>query len=161
MTESSDIYLPNPVYTALSTAQAKFSLAHGLAWRFQPDTIPFAAVPEPSSGAMRDLSEMLSPGEEIWTTLEEDQTLPAIPGLELVSTLVSLQMRYVDKQTAEGRRGCGPTHRGGRRVDAVSETACVPRLFRTARTRTGQLFRHSRRFDWGTRSDGRRTAFHP
>ena len=37
---------------------------------------------------------MLSPGEEIWITLDEDQTWPAVPGLELVSTLMSLQMHY-------------------------------------------------------------------
>ncbi len=90
----SQSYLSNPIYAALTTADEAFALVHGLARRFQPDTIPFAAVPEVSSEALRDLSEMLSPGEEIWMTLDEDQTWPTVPRLEVVSTLVSLQMHY-------------------------------------------------------------------
>lgn len=87
-------YIPNPIYAALTTADEPFSLSHGLALRFQPDTIPFAAVPELSDEALQDLAALLTPGEEVWTTIEDDQALPSVPSLELVTTLRSFQMRY-------------------------------------------------------------------
>lgn len=87
-------YLPNPVYSALATADAPFALTHGLARRFQPDTIPFAAVPEPSAEALADLLTLVAPGEEFYLTAEAGETISPISGLELVSTLPGLQMRF-------------------------------------------------------------------
>lgn len=94
-------YLSNPIYAALTTADAPFSVVNGVARRFQPDTIPFAAIPEPGRDALQDLSQLLSPGEEVWMTLDEGQTLPIIPGLELVGTLASLQMDFVGDLPSE------------------------------------------------------------
>jgi ribosomal protein S18 acetylase RimI-like enzyme len=87
-------YLSNPVYSALTTADAPFALVHGLARRFRPDIIPFAAVPEPSAEALRDLAALLTPGEEIYLTAEAGETIASTEGLEVVSTLPGLQMRF-------------------------------------------------------------------
>ena len=88
-------YIPNPIYTALMTADAPFAMSHGLALRFQPDPIPLAPAPDWSDEALQDLAALLNPGEEVWTTIEDDQTMPSVPSLELGKTLRSLQMRYV------------------------------------------------------------------
>ncbi len=87
-------YLPNPFFAALTTADAPFALVHGLARRFRPDIIPFAAVPEPSSEALLDLVSLLTPGEEVYLTADAGETIDPTTGLEVVSTLPGLQMRF-------------------------------------------------------------------
>jgi RimJ/RimL family protein N-acetyltransferase len=87
-------YLPNPFHSALTTADAPFALVHGLARRFQPDIIPFAAVPEPSAETLLDLVPLLSPGEEIYLTTETGETIDSTSSLEVVSKLPGLQMHF-------------------------------------------------------------------
>ncbi len=87
-------YLPNPVYAALTAADAPFASINGLARRFPPDMIPFAAVPEPTAEALADLVPLLTPGEEIYLTTDDGQHLEPVMELELVSTLPGLQMRF-------------------------------------------------------------------
>ncbi len=87
-------YLPNPFFAALTTADAPFALVHGLARRFRPDIIPFAAVPETSSEALLDLVSLLTPGEEVYLTADAGETIDPTTGLEVVSTLPGLQMRF-------------------------------------------------------------------
>jgi GNAT superfamily N-acetyltransferase len=87
-------YLPNPFHSALSTADTPFALVHGLARRFQPDIVPFAAVSESSAGAFLDLVQLLTPGEEIYLTSESSETINSTKSMEVVSTTPSLQMRF-------------------------------------------------------------------
>lgn len=86
-------YLPNPVYSALITAEASFASTHGVALRFQADVIPFGAVPEPTAAALSDLVPLLAHGEEIYVTTDEGQSLEPVSGLDVVSTMPGLQMR--------------------------------------------------------------------
>ncbi len=87
-------YLPNPFHAALTTVHAPFALVQGLARRFRPDVIPFAAVSEPSAEALLDLVQLLTPGEEIYLTAEAGQTIHSPNSLKVVSTLPGLQMRF-------------------------------------------------------------------
>lgn len=87
-------YLPNPFYSALTTADAPFAVVHGLARRFQPDIIPFAAVPKPSAEAWEDLVPLLMLGEEIYLTADAGETIDPTNGLTVISTLPALQMRF-------------------------------------------------------------------
>ena len=91
---STPIYLSNPVFAALTSADAPFAVVHGLARRFRHGTIPFAAVPQPSGETLRDLVPLLTPGEEIYLTADKGQTIAAASGLEVVSILPGLQMRF-------------------------------------------------------------------
>jgi predicted GNAT family acetyltransferase len=88
-------YVANPFYSALTTADAPFALVPGLALRFQPGIIPFAAVSEPNAQALYDLISLLTPGEEVYLTAEASETIEPTFGLKVLSTLSSLQMRFV------------------------------------------------------------------
>ena len=87
-------FLPNPFYSSLTSAHARFVVSHGGALRFQADTIPFAAVPEPNARYLTDLLALLTPGEEIFVSTTAGQQLAAVEGLQLVSIWPSLQMRH-------------------------------------------------------------------
>ena len=91
---SKPAYLPNPFYSALTTADAPFAEVHGLARRFRPDIIPFAAVAKPSAEALFDLTPLLTPGEEVYLTADAGETIDPTNGLVVVSTLPGLQMRF-------------------------------------------------------------------
>jgi ribosomal protein S18 acetylase RimI-like enzyme len=86
-------YLPNPFYAALTSADAPFALVNGLARRFRPDLIPFAAVAKPSATALLDLVPLLLGGEEVYLTVDAGETIEPNDGLMVVSTLPGLQMR--------------------------------------------------------------------
>ena len=94
--------LSNPFYAALTTTLAPFALTHGVARRFSPDTIPFAAVPEPSVEAIRDLVPLLTPGEEIYLTTDPGEAIGTTEDLEVVSTLPCLQMRFEGDLSEDG-----------------------------------------------------------
>lgn len=66
--------LDRPAWNALTTRQAEYAEGSELAWRFQPDLIPFAAAREESPEAIEALSAL--PGE--FMTLAElyEPTMP-------------------------------------------------------------------------------------
>lgn len=88
------MYLKNPFYAALMSADEPFSVSHGLARRFSPGVIPFAGVPEPSAEAFADLLALLEPGEKIYTTTDPGADVALAEGLELVKRFPGLQMRF-------------------------------------------------------------------
>jgi hypothetical protein len=94
LTTSKLAYLPNPFYSALISADAPFALIHGRARRFRSDTIPFAAVSEPSVEALKDLTSLLTYNEEIYITAEVGEALDSTNSLEIISTFPGLQMRF-------------------------------------------------------------------
>jgi ribosomal protein S18 acetylase RimI-like enzyme len=98
---SAAAYLANPFFAALTSADEAFALSHGLAHRYQPDVIPFAAVREPSVGAFADLHALLEPSEKIFITTETDGTLELCAGLERLLTLPGLQMRFCGERPDE------------------------------------------------------------
>ncbi len=89
------MYLPNPFYAALTTANEPFAAVHSLARRYKPDIVPFGAVVRPNAEAFKDLVPLLMAGEEIYLTLDAGETMSATSGLMLVSSLPCLQMRFI------------------------------------------------------------------
>ena len=87
-------YLPNPFLQALREANAPFALTHGRSLRYQPGVIPFAALAEPTTAAMDDLCALLTPGEEIFLTTDETESLPSCSALRHDLALPGLQMRF-------------------------------------------------------------------
>jgi predicted GNAT family acetyltransferase len=80
--------LDRPAWSALTTRQAEFAEGSELAWRFQPDLIPFAAARDESPEALAALSAL--PGE--FMTLAElyEPTMPA--GFEIFIAAPIVQM---------------------------------------------------------------------
>jgi len=60
------ILLDNPAWWALNSLQASFAVGNGLARRYRPDILPFAAVAEPSVEAVRDLDVLVKEGEHLF-----------------------------------------------------------------------------------------------
>ncbi len=87
-------YLPNPFFAALLSADEPFGLVHGVARRFQPGTIPFAGLPEPSAAGFADLLAMLEPGEKIYITVGAKEKIELCEGIEELRHFAGLQMRY-------------------------------------------------------------------
>jgi GNAT superfamily N-acetyltransferase len=87
-------YLPNPIHTALTTADASFALVNGAARRFRADTIPFAAVPETNAATLADLLPLLAPGEQVFLVGDLGAPLALIPALEVVVNMGGVQMRF-------------------------------------------------------------------
>jgi predicted GNAT family acetyltransferase len=84
MSSTDDARLDNPVYAALSGAQAWFAQASGRALRYPADVAPFLALPsEPSPEDWRDAADLVPPGTRAavahtgvdvpatWKTLQE------------------------------------------------------------------------------------------
>lgn len=99
---SQSSFLSNPFYAALTTTHAALAMRHGLARRFPSDIIPFAAVPEPSVAALLDLVRLLTPGEEVYITTDPGEAIDTTGGLEIVSTLPCLQMRFEGELLEDG-----------------------------------------------------------
>lgn len=55
--------LNNPIWSALTSAQAHFAIGGPLAKRYPAEVAPFIAVPEPSAAAARASTELVAPGE--------------------------------------------------------------------------------------------------
>jgi GNAT superfamily N-acetyltransferase len=88
----------NPVWHALQTRQRHFAVcsdatvagsANLIACRFPADVVPFAAVLEPTTDAMRQLHSLIAPGESLWLIGER---FAEIPGLSFEDTLECFQM---------------------------------------------------------------------
>ena len=84
MSLTDDARLDNPVYAALSGAQARFAKVSGRALRYPADVAPFLALPSgPSPQDWRDAADLVPPGTRaavvhtgadvpaIWKTLQE------------------------------------------------------------------------------------------
>ncbi len=55
--------LNNPIWSALTTAQAHFAIGGPIAKRYPAEVAPFIATPEPSTAAAEALAELVAPGE--------------------------------------------------------------------------------------------------
>jgi predicted GNAT family acetyltransferase len=85
-----DAGLDNPVYAALSGAQAVFARRSGRVLRYAPDIAPFLALPsEVSDTDWRDVLELVAPGSAI-ATAHNGSELPE--SLKLTHTFELLQM---------------------------------------------------------------------
>jgi predicted GNAT family acetyltransferase len=81
----------NPVRQALRERHAQFAVEQGLAVRYAPGVIPFAAVAENNGAAMRDLSALLASQEAIYI-MSNGEPLAEAPGMVCEGSLHGLQM---------------------------------------------------------------------
>jgi ribosomal protein S18 acetylase RimI-like enzyme len=55
--------LNNPIWSALTSAQAHFAIGGPIAKRYPAEVAPFIAAPEPTAAAAEALADLVSPGE--------------------------------------------------------------------------------------------------
>ncbi len=89
--------LDNPAWHALHTNHAHLSVQRGAACRYPADVSPYAALESATECALRDLAELLTPGESVWVIAGE---LPPVKGLVYEEQLVCLQMLMPHRQSA-------------------------------------------------------------
>lgn len=82
--------LDRPVWAALNGRQAGLAVRHGPAIRMRPDYGLFAAIPDDSAESLAALGELVREMGPVG--LVELAAPPPIPGTELVSSAVCLQM---------------------------------------------------------------------
>jgi GNAT superfamily N-acetyltransferase len=84
--------LDNPIWSALTTEHAHLAIGNrAQALRYPADIVPVAALAANTPAALAELRELLAPHELIWIAAE---SLPPVPGLELLEPLPCLQMIY-------------------------------------------------------------------
>src|SRR5438105_3222686 len=76
--------LANPVWTALTTMQAKFAEGRGRARRFHPEVTKLAAVQDETEASFQDLAELLLDGQAAGIRLPSHE-MPIFAGLEKVA----------------------------------------------------------------------------
>ncbi|MFC4310785.1 GNAT family N-acetyltransferase [Steroidobacter flavus] len=141
--------LDNPIWSALTTAQAHFAIGGPVAKRYPADVAPFIAAPEPTAAAAEALAELVSPGEIvniISLTPKLDQ------GWELLATGNIVQMVWRDDAAppAEDSTGIVPLSDADA-PDMMGLTALVfPGYFRRRTPEMGEYF--------GIRQDGQFAA---
>lgn len=82
--------LDRPIWTALTTRQADLGEGTGLARRYRPDILPFAATETGDPPAIAALADLAGPGETL-LFLMADPAAP-LPGFELLTTAEAVQM---------------------------------------------------------------------
>jgi ribosomal protein S18 acetylase RimI-like enzyme len=102
----------DPVWNALHTGHRRFLTSNGEACRYPADVAPFAAVANPSVGALRQLQELMAQNETIWLVRTES-SLPEVSGIRIEETLPCLQMVLAEESNLPAPRaeiirlGCG------------------------------------------------------
>jgi ribosomal protein S18 acetylase RimI-like enzyme len=101
--------LINVVWTALGTVHAGLAVSAPLARRYPAEVVPFAAIKEPTPEALRQLAELMTPGEETYIAWSEKMggQLPQCSEVEAVKEIIALQMAPsididVDDEPASG-----------------------------------------------------------
>jgi len=82
--------LDRPIWTALATRQAEFAVGGPRALRYQSDVEPFAAVASDTEENVKELAQLLIPGETHILLQAEPSPLP--PGVELLDQAAGVQM---------------------------------------------------------------------
>lgn len=139
--------LNNPIWSALTSAQAHFAMGGPHAKRYPAEVAPFIAVSEPSDGAAQALAELVAAGE----TVNIVSVTPKLQsGWELLATGNIVQMVWRDDAPAPAidstdivALGDEDTH------EMLALTALVfPGYFRRRTPEMGEYFgiRHGSRF---------------
>ena len=89
MNDLPEYLFANPVWHALQTTHRRFAVINGAACRYPADVAPFAAVAAPSDASLRQLHELLNPGESVWLI---GNRYPQVPSLSVEETSDCLQM---------------------------------------------------------------------
>lgn len=139
----------NPIWAALTSAQAHFAIGGPVAKRYPAEVAPFIAVTEPTAAAADALAELVSPGEIVnivSVTPKLDQ------GWELLATGNIVQMVWRDDAPAPDEDTTGITPlTDADTPDMLGLTSLVfPGYFRRRTPEMGEYF--------GIREDGQFAA---
>jgi len=129
----------NPIWSALTTAQAHFAIGGPIAKRYPAEVAPFMAVAEPSAAAADALADLVAPGEVvniISLTPRLDQ------GWELLATADVVQMIWRDDAPIPAEDATGIDLLGDADTpDMLELTALVfPGYFRRRTPEMGEYF---------------------
>ena len=83
--------LARSIWVALTTSHEHLALTDGLAKRYPAEVAPFAAIEQSTEAALRDLRDLLAPGESVY--LMGDRP-PAAAGLRHDAVVPCLQMLF-------------------------------------------------------------------
>lgn len=140
--------LDRPIWSALTTRQLDFGAGTGLARRYRPEYLPFAATGTDDPGALADLAGLAQPGETLFFLMADPVT--PLPGFEATMTADAVQMiaRTVPMPAADTAiEPLGP--------DDAEEMLALATLTKPGpfSLKSGMLGRF-----WGVRKDGRLAA---
>jgi ribosomal protein S18 acetylase RimI-like enzyme len=129
----------NPIWSALTSAQAHFAIGGPIAKRYPAEVAPFIAVPEPSAAAADALAELVSPGEIVNIV---SVTPKLDKGWELLATGNIVQMAWRDDAPTPSEDSTGITPLGdGDTSDMLALTSLVfPGYFRSRTPEMGDYF---------------------
>jgi hypothetical protein len=96
MTDLPENLFSNPAWHALHTKHRHLAVWAGDACRYPAEVAPFVAVAIPSSSALRQICELLAPGESSWLI---GDNCPRVPELMVAETMEVLQMVLPDEIT--------------------------------------------------------------
>lgn len=139
----------NPIWSALTSAQAHFAIGGPIAKRYPAEVAPFIAVPEPTAAAADALAELVSPGEIVNIV----SVTPRLDkGWELLATGNIVQMVWRDDAPAPDADATGISPlTDADTADMLALTALVfPGYFRRRTPEMGEYF--------GIRQDGQFAA---
>lgn len=141
--------LNNPLWSALTTAQAHFASGGPLAKRYPAEVAPFIAASEPSAAAADALAELVSPGEIVNIV---SVTPKLDKGWELLGTGNIVQMIWRDDAPTPDEDSTGITAlTDADTSDMMALTSLVfPGYFRRRTPEMGEYF--------GIRQDGKFAA---
>jgi len=139
----------NPIWSALTSAQAHFAIGEPIAKRYPAEVAPFIAVPEPTPAAADALAELVSPGEIVNIV---SVTPKLDKGWELLATGNIVQMVWRDDASAPEEDPTGITPlTDADTPDMLDLTSLVfPGYFRRRTPEMGDYF--------GIRQDGQFAA---
>jgi predicted GNAT family acetyltransferase len=140
--------LDRPVWSALSTRHAALSHGDGLAKRYPPSIVPFAATADDSAGSLRALAALVGPGDTILMAQADDIVLP--PELAPTTTAAAVQMIATKPLPAFTDE----------RVQRLTEADATEMLALASLTKPGPFTLRAQSLGefWGVKIDGRLAA---
>lgn len=140
--------LDRPIWTALATRQAHLGEARGLARRYRPDILPFAATQTDDPQAMADLLDLMQPGETS-IVLSAEPLVPA-RGFEVLTAAPVVQMIAVNVPQAAPDKAIVPLAASDAEEMLALATLTKPGPFSLKSLQLGRF--------WAVREDGRIVA---
>jgi ribosomal protein S18 acetylase RimI-like enzyme len=140
--------LDRPAWSALSTSHAHLSIGNGLAKRYPPSIVPFAATENSGDESLRALEGLVGGGDEALVVQADEIALPA--GLVAVSRAAGVQM-VADKPFDDVADA---------RVEPLTEDDAADMLALASLTRPGPFSLRALALGefWGVKLDGRLVA---
>lgn len=140
--------LDRPIWSALATRQAQFARGTPPALAYRSDVEPFAATASDDPASLEALSSLFVPGDNL--LLIQLDPSPLLPGLDLISEAVGVQM--VSKRLLEQPQPPNVIPLDDEDAPEMRALAELtrPGPFRTSTHKLGQF--------WGIRDEGRLVA---